>query len=200
MGKMGKSDYDIQELLQRDVYVNDKKVGTIVGERHHPNESRVKSMRIMVLPDVAEDYMRKPAELAPLHKDLIHSIRNDGSVKLSKSIRELQRRWRNTVRIDEKLYAPDEMMDRAVLDNQGMEIGTILELVKVKRTYRAVVVKTRMGIQMQYGVGTTINIPITALARTRERLDEVVLSRTFDKLLSLPSYLQANDPDAEYEE
>ena len=197
---MGKNDYDIQELLQRDVYVNDKKVGTIVGERHHPNESRVKSMRIMVLPDVAEDYMRKPAELAPLHKDLIHSIRNDGSVKLSKSIRELQRRWRNTVRIDEKLYAPDEMMDRAVLDNQGMEIGTILELVKVKRTYRAVVVKTRMGIQMQHGVGTTINIPITALARTRERLDEVVLSRTFEKLLSLPSYLQANDPDAEYEE
>ena len=197
---MGKNDYDIQELLQRDVYVNDKKVGTIVGERHHPNESRVKSMRIMVLPDVAEDYMRKPAELAPLHKDLIHSIRNDGSVKLSKSIRELQRRWRNTVRIDEKLYAPDEMLDRAVLDNQGMEIGTILELVKVKRTYRAVVVKTRMGIQMQHGVGTTINIPITALARTRERLDEVVLSRTFDKLLSLPSYLQANDPDVEYEE
>ena len=102
-------------------------------------------MRIMVLPDVAEDYMRKPAELAPLHKDLIHSIRNDGSVKLSKSIRELQRRWRNTVRIDEKLYAPDEMMDRAVLDNQGMEIGVITELVKIKRTYRAVVVKTRMG-------------------------------------------------------
>ena len=197
---MGKNDYDIQELLQRDVYVNDKKVGTIVGERHHPNESRVKSMRIMVLPDVAEDYMRKPAELAPLHKDLIHSIRNDGSVKLSKSIRELQRRWRNTVRIDEKLYAPDEMMDRAVLDNQGMEIGTIQELVKVKRTYRAVVVKTRIGVQMQYGVEATINIPITALARTRERLDEVVLSRTFDKLLTLPSYLQANDPDAEIEE
>ncbi len=197
---MGKNEYDIQELLQRDVYVNDKKVGTIVGERHHPNESRVQSMRIMVLPDVAEDYMRKPAELAPLHKDLIHSIRNDGSVKLSKSIRELQRRWRNTVRIDEKLYAPDEMMDRAVLDNQGMEIGTIQELVKVKRTYRAVVVKTRIGVQMQYGIEPTINIPITALARTRERLDEVVLSRTFDKLLTLPSYLQANDPDAEYDE
>ena len=197
---MGKNEYDIQELLQRDVYVNDKKVGTIVGERHHPNESRVRSMRIMVDPNIAEDYMRKPAELAPLHKDLIHSIRNDGSVKLSKSIRELQRRWRNTVRIDEKLYAPDEMMDRAVLDNQGMEIGVITELVKVKRTYRAVVVKTRMGVQMEYGVDTTINIPITALARTRERLDEVVLSRTFTKLLSLPSYLQANDPDAEFEE
>ena len=179
-----------------DVYVNDTKVGVIVGERHHPNEARVRSMRIMVEPGVADEFMRKPAELAPLHKELIHSIRNDGSVKLSKSMRELQRRWRNTVRIDEKLYAPDEMMDRAVLDNQGMEIGVITELVKIKRTYRAVVVKTRIGVQMQYGIDTTINIPITALARTRERLDEVVLSRTFDKLLGLPSYIQANDPDA----
>ena len=86
-------------------------------------------------------------------------------------------------------------MDRAVLDNQGMEVGVITDLVKIKRTYRAVVVKTRIGIQIQYGLPKTINIPITALARTRERLDEVVLSRTFDKLLTLPSYEQANDPD-----
>ena len=192
--------YNIQELLQRDVYVNDKKVGTIVGERHHPNEARVRSMRIQVESDVADEYMRKPAELAPLPKELVHSIRNDGTVKLSKSMRELQRRWRNTVRIDEKLYAPDEMMDRAVLDNQGMEIGVITDLVKIKRTYRAVVVKTRIGVQMQYGIDSTINIPITALARTRERLDEVVLSRTLDKLLGLPSYIQANDPDAIIEE
>jgi len=195
MGKMPKNDYDIQELIQRDVYVNDTKVGTIVGERHHPNEARVRAMRIMVEPGVADEFMRKPAELAPLHKELIHSIRNDGAIKLSKSMRELQRRWRNTVRIDEKLYAPDEMMDKAVLDNQGMEIGVIDSLVKVKRTYRAVVIKTRIGVQMQYGVAKQINIPITALARTRERLDEIVLSRTFDKLLTLPSYLQANDSD-----
>jgi len=71
--------------------------------------------------------------------------------------------------------------------------------VKIKRTYRAVVVKTRIGIQTQYGVEGTINVPITALARTRERLDEVVLSRTFDKLLSLPSYMQANDGTEEDE-
>ncbi len=95
--------YDIQELLQRDVYVNDKKVGTIVGERHHPNEARVQSMRIQVDSEIAGEYMRKPAELAPLPKELVHSIRNDGTVRLSKSMRELQRRWRNTVRIDEKL-------------------------------------------------------------------------------------------------
>ena len=54
MGKMKNTDFDIQELLQRDVYVNDKKVGTIVGERHHPNEARVKSMRIQVEADVAD--------------------------------------------------------------------------------------------------------------------------------------------------
>ena len=53
-------------------------------------------------------------------------------------MRELQRRWRNTVRIDEKLYAPDEMLDRAVLDNQGEEIGVITRLFRVKRTYKGV--------------------------------------------------------------
>ena len=152
MGKMKNEKYNIQELLQRDVYVNDKKVGTIVGERHHPNEARVRSMRIQVESDVADEYMRKPAELAPLPKELVHSIRNDGTVKLSKSMRELQRRWRNTVRIDEKLYAPDEMLDRAVLDNQGREIGVITKLFKIKRTYKGVIVKTRLGIQKDFAV------------------------------------------------
>ena len=161
---MKNTDYDIQELLQRDVYVNEKLVGTIVGERHHPNEARVKSMRIQVAPDVADEYMRKPAELAPLPKELVHSIRGDGTVKLSKSMRELQRRWRNTVRIDEKLYAPDEMLDRAVLDNQGEEIGVITGLFRVKRTYKGVVVTTRMRMQMEFGVDEQIRIPITALA------------------------------------
>ena len=145
--KMPNDKYDIQELLQRDVYVNDKKVGKIVGERHHPNEARVRSMRLQVESDVADEFMRKPAELVPLPKELVHSIRNDGTVKLSKSMRELQRRWRNTVRIDEKLYAPDEMLDRAVLDNQGDEIGVITDLFKVKRTYRGVIVQVRIGIK-----------------------------------------------------
>ena len=193
MGKMPNDKYDIQELLQRDVYVNDKKVGKIVGERHHPNEARVRSMRLQVESDVADEFMRKPAELAPLPKELVHSIRNDGTVKLSKSMRELQRRWRNTVRIDEKLYAPDEMLDRAVLDNQGDEIGVITDLFKVKRTYKGVIVQVRIGIQKQYGVDAQIRIPINAFSRTRERLDEVVLSRTFDKVLSLPSYVSINE-------
>ncbi len=189
---MPKDKYDIQELLQRDVYVNDKKVGTIVGERHHPNEARVQSMRIQVDSEIAGEYMRKPAELAPLPKELVHSIRNDGTVRLSKSMRELQRRWRNTVRIDEKLYAPDEMLDRAVLDNQGDEIGVITDLFKVKRTYKGVIVQTRTAVQKEFGVDALIRIPITAFSRTRDKLDEVVLSRTFGKVLNLPSYITIN--------
>ena len=196
---MADKEYNIQELVHRDVYVNDKKVGTIVGERHHPNEARVQSMRIQVESDVADECMRKPAELAPLPKELVHSIQTDGTVKLSKSMRELQRRWRNTIRIDEKLYAPDEMLDRAVLDNQGREVGVITGMVKVKRTYKGFIVKTRLHAQKQYGIEENIRIPLTAFSRTRERLDEIVLSRTFDRVLQLPSYITINDPNFDEE-
>ena len=196
---MADKEYNIQELVHRDVYVNDKKVGTIVGERHHPNEARVQSMRIQVESDVADEYMRKPAELAPLPKELVHSIQTDGTVKLSKSMRELPRRWRNTIRIDEKLYAPDEMLDRAVLDNQGQEIGVINGMVKVKRTYKGFIVRTRLHAQKQYGIDEEIKIPLTAFSRTRERLDEIVLSRTFDRVLQLPSFIAINDPDFDEE-
>ena len=189
---MGDDNYRIQELLQREVYVGENLVGTIVGERYHPNEDRVRSMRLLVQPNVAETYMRKPAEHAPLSKELIHSIQDDGSVKLSKSMRELQRRWRNTVRIEEQLYAPDELLDRAVLDDDGLELGVVIELVKVKRTYRGITGKLRSAVRRKFALDETIDIPVTALARTRARLDEIVLSRTYEKLRSLPSYIQIN--------
>ena len=192
---MARNEYTIQELLRRDVYVGDKKVGEIIGERNHPNTDRVRSMRIVVESDIADEFMRKPAEMAPLSKELVHSIMDDGSVKLSKSMRELQRRWRNTVRIDENLYAPDEMEDRAVQDNQGDEVGVIVGLLKKKRTYRGVVVETRPSVRRDFGLPERINIPINAFAKTRESLDEVVLSRTISKLLTLPSYIQINDPN-----
>ncbi len=190
---MADDNYRIQELLQREVYVGENLVGTIVGERYHPNEDRVRSMRIQVKPNVAEEYMRKPAEHAPLSKELIHSIQDDGTVKLSKSMRELQRRWRNTVRIEEQLYAPDELLDRAVLDDDGMELGVVIGLVKVKRTYRGITVKLRSAVRRRFSLDETIDIPVTALARTRARLDEIVLSRTYEKLRSLPSYIQINE-------
>tara|TARA_B100000945_G_scaffold113828_1_gene90210 strand:+ start:5679 stop:6281 length:603 start_codon:yes stop_codon:yes gene_type:complete len=193
--QMARNEYTIQELLRRDVYVGDTKVGVIVGERNHPNTDRVRSMRIVVESDIADEFMRKPAEMAPLSKELVHSIMDDGSVKLSKSMRELQRRWRNTVRIDENLYAPDEMEDRAVQDNQGNEVGVIVGLLKKKRTYRGVIVETRLSIRREFGLPERINIPINAFAKTRESLDEVVLSRTITKLLTLPSYIQINDPN-----
>ncbi|MGB1462134.1 MAG: hypothetical protein ACPG8Q_01240 [Candidatus Poseidoniaceae archaeon] len=147
--------------------MKDTKVGTIIGERHHPNESRVRSMRMLVETDVAGEFMRKPAEYAPLPKELVHSINDDGSVRLSKSMRELQRRWRNTVRIDEQLYAPDEMLDRAVLDNQGNEVGIITGLLKVKRTYKGFIVTLRIGVQQRFELGPTIRLPAHAIDSMR---------------------------------
>ena len=194
---MPRNDYGIQELMQRDVYVKGTKIGTIIGERHHPNEARVKSMRILVEDGVADELMRKPAEYAPIPKELVHSITDEGSVKLSKSMRELQRRWRDTVRIDEQLYAPDEMLDRAVLDNQGREVGVIVDLLKVKRTYKGFIVKVRPAMQKIHGVEEMIRMPLTAISRTRDKLDEIVLSRTFDKALQLPSYIALNEMDDE---
>ena len=189
----------IQELLQRDVYVGETLVGTITGERFHPRDECVQSVRIQVTDDVAGEYMRKPAEYAPLSKELVHSVRPDGSVKLTKSIRELQRRWRNTVRINEKLYAPDELLDRAVLDNDGIDIGNVIEMKKTKRTFKGVVVKTHYTVRDRYNLPETITIPVAQLGRTTARLDEVILRCSTKRLVTLPTYLKLNHLDYEDE-
>ena len=185
-------DYRIQELLQREVYVGDTLVGVITGERSHPRDEFVQSMRLEVVDDVAGEYMRKPAEHAPLSKELVHSIRPDGGVKLSKSMRELQRRWRNTIRIDEQLWAPDALVDRAVMDNDGIDIGNVAGFVKVKRTYRGVVVNTHAVLRRKYNLPEQLIIPVKQLARTTAFLDELILRCTVTRLVTLPSFLQLN--------
>ena len=185
-------EYRIQELLQREVYVGETLVGVITGERSHPRDEFVKSMRLEVVDDVAGEYMRKPADHAPLSKELVHSIRPDGGVKLSKSMRELQRRWRNTIRIDAQLSAPDELVDRAVMDNDGVDIGNVAGFVKVKRTYRGVVVNTHAILRRKYNLPEQLIIPVKQLARTTAFLDELILRCTVTRLVTLQSYLQLN--------
>ncbi len=185
-------EYRIDDLVDREVYVKERLVGTIVGERFHPKSEFVRSMRIEVAPDVAEEYMRKPAGIAPLGKDLVHSIGDDGSVKLSKSMRELQRRWRNTVRINERLFAPDELIDRAVMDNDGYEIGTVIDLVRVKRTYRGVVIRVLPAIRRRMSLPEKMVIPVNQLGRTTARLDEIILSRSINRVMSLPTCQRLN--------
>ena len=193
---MSDGSFRIEELKGREVFVKKTRVGVIVGERFHPNENRVRSLRIRVDSGVADEFMRKPAEYAPLSKELLHSIQSDDTVKLSKSMRELQRRWRNTIRIDEKLYAPDELIDRAVLDTQSEDLGVVVGLVKMKRTYRGVTVKVRDMVRRRFRLdGDTIHIPVQFLSRTTQMLDEIILSRTFDKLRALPSYIKLNSGD-----
>ena len=192
-------EYRIQELLEREVYVGETRVGVITGERFHPRDELVRSMRIQVEDDVAEEYMRKPAAHAPLHKELVHSIRADGGVKLSKSMRELQRRWRNTVRIDEKLYAPDELLDRAVLDNDNEDLGNVIDLVKIKRTYKGLVVQPHYIMRKRHGLPETIVVPVGQLARTTARMDEIILRCSMKRLVTLPSYLKLNREGSEEE-
>ena len=192
-------EYRIQELLEREVYVGETRVGVITGERFHPRDELVRSMRIQVEDDVAEEYMRKPAAYAPLHKELVHSIRSDGGVKLSKSMRELQRRWRNTVRIDEKLYAPDELLDRAVLDNDNEDLGNVIELVKIKRTYKGLVVQPHYIMRKRHGLPETIIVPVGQLARTTARMDEIILRCSMKRLVTLPSFLKLNGEGSEEE-
>ncbi len=192
-------EYRIQELIQREVYVGDKLVGIITGERFHPSDDYVKSMRLQVVDNIANEYMRKPAEYAPLSKELVHSIRSDGGVKLSKSMRELQRRWRNTIRIDEKLYAPDELRDRAVLDNDGADIGNVIGLVKLKRTYKGLVVKPHFRMKTKYNLSEEIIIPVGQLSRTTARLDEIILKCSAKRLTTLPSYLKLNSSEISFD-
>ena len=192
-------EYRIQELLERDVYVGETRVGVITGERFHPRDELVRSMRIQVEDDVAEEYMRKPAAHAPLHKELVHSIRADGGVKLSKSMRELQRRWRNTVRIDDQMYAPDELLDRAVLDNDNEDLGNVIDLVKIKRTYKGLVVQPHYIMRKRHGLPETIVVPVGQLARTTARMDEIILRCSMKRLVTLPSYLKLNREGSEEE-
>lgn len=182
----------IEQLIDREVFVGGKLVGVIKGQRFSPRKEHVKSLRIDVVSDVAQEYMRKPAFTAPLAKELIHSLQPDGSIRISKSMRELQRRWRNTIRIDEGLYAPDEMVGRAVVDNDSNEIGKVVELKKVKRTYKGAVVELLPRVKFRMGLPDQILIPVDQFSRTTARLDEVILSTSLERVTALTSYERLN--------
>jgi hypothetical protein len=182
----------IEQLIDREVFVGGKLVGIIKGQRFSPRKEHVKSLRIDVVSDVAQEYMRKPAFTAPLAKELIHSLQPDGSIRISKSMRELQRRWRNTIRIDEGLYAPDEMVGRAVVDNDSNEIGKVVGLKKVKRTYKGAVVELLPRVKFRMGLPDQVLIPVDQFSRTTARLDEVILSTSLERVTALTSYERLN--------
>ena len=125
---MTDDNYRIQELLQREVYVGSNLVGTIVGERYHPNEDRVRSMRIQVQPNVAEEYMRKPAEHAPLSKELIHSIPSTNYIlEMKVKARKFRHRLKHVFILLNSAYDPkifrntDPSPDRILLDSHNLE-------------------------------------------------------------------------------
>jgi hypothetical protein len=182
----------IEQLIDREVFVGGKLVGVVKGQRFSPRKEHVRSLRLDVAEEVAEEYMRKPAFSAPLAKDLIHSLQADGTIRISKSMRELQRRWRNTIRIDEGLYAPDEMIGRAVVDNDSNEIGKVVGLKKIKRTYKGAFIQLLPRVSYRLGLGDEVLIPVDQFSRTTARLDEVILSTSLERVMSLTSYERLN--------
>ena len=189
-------EYKIEQLIDREVYVGGKLVGTVKGQRFNPRPDHVRSLRLDVMPE-AQEYMRKPAFSAPLAKELIHSLQPDGTIRISKSMRELQRRWRNTIRIEEGLYAPDEMLGRAVMDNDSNEIGVVVDLQKVKRIFKGVIVKLLPRVSSRMGLPEKILIPVDQFSKTTSRLDEVILSSTLDRVVALTSYARLNGLEVE---
>ena len=182
----------IEQLIDREVFVGGKLVGVVRGQRFSPRKEHVRSLRLDVSAEIAEEYMRKPAFTAPLAKDLIHSLQPDGTIRISKSMRELQRRWRNTIRIDEGLYAPDEMVGRAVVDNDSNEIGKVVGLKKIKRTYKGAFIKLLPRVSHRLGITGEVLIPVDQFSRTTARLDEVILSTSLERVMALTSYERLN--------
>ena len=97
------------------------------------------------------------------------------------------------------MYKRQELLDRAVLDNDGLDIGNVIEMKKTKRTFKGVVVKTHYTVRDRYDLPETIIVPVAQLGRTTARLDEVILRCSTKRLVTLPTYLKLNHPDYEDE-
>ncbi len=190
---MVSGELELQDILQRPLYINDQRVGVIKGERNHPNRDRLQTVRVMVDPDVAETFMRKPATYAPVHKELLKGIDKDGHVQVSKSFRELQRRWRRTVRIQEALYAPEELLDRGVCDADEIEIGYITGLFKVKRTFKLMKITLNRRTASRYEINNELALPVAMIQRSRDFADDLVLSKRFGKIIQSTIFQQYND-------
>ena len=84
------------------------------------------------------------------------------------------------------------MLGRAVMDNDSNEIGTVVDLQKVKRTFKGAVVKLLPRVSSRMGLPEEILIPVDQFSKTTARLDEVILSSTLERVVALTSYARLN--------
>ena len=68
----------------------------------------------------------------------------------------------------------------------------VVDLIKVKRTYKGLLIKPHFMIRAKHNLPEHIVVPCGQLGRTTARLDEVILKCTFSRLVTLPSYLKLN--------
>jgi len=141
-----------------------------------------------------------------------HRMDLDGDVPdtrapLSKAMKELQRRWRDTVRIGEQLFTPDELVGCVVLDTNGVAIGVTLAGLRDKeeRRYVGLVVNAEpfwkeedlrgLGISgsMAASIESTIYVPMGQISEFRKDESELVLRCSVSRLVILPSFLRMNE-------
>ena len=131
----------------------------------------------------------------------------DTRAPLSKAMKELQRRWRDTVRIGEQLFTPDELVGCVVLDTNGVAIGVTLAGLgdKEERRYVGLVVNAEpfwkeedwrgLGISgsMAASIESTIYVPMGQISEFRKGDSELVLRCSVSRLVTLPSFLRMNE-------
>lgn len=141
-----------------------------------------------------------------------HRMDLDGDVPdtrapLSKAMKELQRRWRDTVRIGEQLFTPDELVGCVVLDTNGVAIGVTLAGLgdKEERRYVGLVVNAEpfwkeedlrgLGISgsMAASIESTIYVPMGQISEFRKDESELALRCSVSRLVTLPSFLRMNE-------
>jgi len=171
---------DYWEVAEKSVFLEELCLGKVCGQRNLPDTENLHSFRLRLDPDVASQFLRKPAAVVPIDRELLST--SDDGLRVVKSGRELRRRWRNTVMVGNELYSPDELESRAVLDSNGIEIGEIEAVIKVKRTFKCIRVRTRRAVQEELGMGEVIYLPVDIMVTTRDLMDEVILNRPAERL------------------
>ena len=84
------------------------------------------------------------------------------------------------------------MVGRAVVDNDSNEIGKVVGLKKIKRTYKGAFIKLLPRVSHRLGITDEVLIPVDQFSRTTARLDEVILSTSLERVMALTSYERLN--------
>ena len=86
---------------------------------------------------------------------------------------------------------PMRWLEEPVVDNDSNEIGKVVELKKVKRTYKGAVVELLPRVKFRMGLPDQVLHSSDQFSRTTARLDEAP-STSLERVTALTSYERLN--------